>query len=281
MLVDITLWYVSKKLQKIIFCFSIFLAIISDSYSYASENYEPKPELDYFNFFKRRLKKYADFFRLEKVWSILKGFFYLVDSKNNSIQHINQLQDAKKASDFRSYLLNLNFDPVDIDTIFYQYNIYEMDTEKLDEFDPVEEESIVQRDTCNEIITKLDLTAKRIISLNSRKLTFCPAQTNFNFGTYEMDLQSIYSNKSFKLSGIDLISQRSFNLRAASSALPQAHSETNTVNDDVNNIDYDNVYTEFTTWKDYRKLKLELDNMDTYLNEIFNELLDSRDILMK
>lgn len=250
------------------------MAIISDSYSYACENYEPKPELDYFNLIKRCFKKYANTLKLKKIWTILSGFFYFVDPNDKSAKLINQLENAKKASDFKSYLLNLNFDPVDIEAIFYQYNIIESNAENLDEFDPIEEETIVDKDTCNEIITKLDLTSKRINSLNRRKLTFCAVQTNFNFRLFEGDLQSIYSNKSFKLSGIDFISRRSLNLRAVSSFLPRGHSDTNTINDDVNNIDYDNVYTEFTTWKDYRKLKLELDNLETYLNEIFNELLD-------
>lgn len=252
----------------------IFLAIISDSYSYASETFEPKPELDYFHFFKFRLKKKADFLKLDKFWSLLKSFFYFDDPTKKSVQLVNQLVNAKKASEFRSYLLNLNFDSIDIDAIFCQYNIVEIGNENFDEFEEIEEESMVDRDTCNEIITKLDLTAKRIISLNRRKLTFCPAQTNFNIKMNESDLHSIYSNRSFKFSGIDLVPRRSFNLKANKNSLSRGHSETNTINDDVNNIDYDNVYTEFTTWKDYRKLKLELDNLDLYLNEILNELLD-------
>lgn len=250
------------------------MAIISDSYSYASEKFEPKPELDYFHFFKFRLNKYADFLQLDKFWSILKLFFFVDDPTEKSVPLVNQLVNAKKASELRSYLLNLNFDSIDIDTIFYQYNIVEIGNEKIDEFDQVVEESIVDRETCNEIITKLDLTAKRILSLNKRKLTFCSVQANFNVKMYESDLHSIYSNKSFKFSGIDFFSRRSFILRVNAYPLSRGHSETNTINDDVNNIDYDNVYTEFTTWKDYRKLKLELEDLDLYLNEILNELLD-------
>lgn len=260
----------SSSIQIIFFSFyflvfiifsGIFLAIISDSYSYVVENYEPRPELEYYLFFKKRLKIVSDLFEIKPSLNKLQDMVN-IDLRKKSMIIMEELGESVKPSDFRMKLLKSGFESVDIDMTFKAYEI----AEKRDESDQVEE-SVIDPEICAEIIKKLDFAKKRILTLNKRKLSFlksekCNSDDGSNF--------SKFSNFSFSNpnnSNLEISKNLDIKLEKVKS--------NNTINDEVNELEYDNFYTELTTWNDFKKLKYDLSDIETNINKISDSILEA------
>lgn len=81
----------------------VFLAIINDSYSFVLENYEKRPELDYFGCFRSKFSK---------------GQRIDIHEENDVQLDTEDAFESMKLDDFRNKLIRIGFDVESIDVVF-------------------------------------------------------------------------------------------------------------------------------------------------------------------
>lgn len=164
-----------------------------------------------------------------------------------------------KPSVFKEFLVSSNFDLLDIDCIFRRYNIEE-DSDNSDEVELSEE-------ICIEIIKKLNISKKRILDLNKGKMSFLKPIWYQKTESY-LDIPSILKSNS-----------NSFRISLAESGTSEQRvvdkTVSLTINDEIKIYDYDNFFTEFTSWKEFERVKFKLEEIENDLNELANFILST------
>jgi hypothetical protein len=233
----------------------IFLAIINESYSFVIENYENSPELNYFDFFLKRFSRVRDKIQLK--------FLHKQKTNNNQKLSITKLDSPIEARVLYDLLLKMDFDKVEINLLFEANGI-----------NLKYKSNLVQPNICKKIYSKLLFARNRIERLKCRKLSFFKA---IWFQNSEHSVDVLPKSKSI-LSVANLSRKDSSKINASKSmcTLDKTEFITNedfSVNDEIN-LEYNNFYSELTTWREFNLLKKRINEFNLKLQQISSEILE-------
>lgn len=131
---------------------------------------------------------------------------------------------------------------------------------------------MVKKELCQEILKKLRAAKKRMSFLNKRKISGFskPAFYHSEMGPEmsEVKLNGDFLSVNSGFSGLNLDKNESFT----------GHKDDEFLNDDLLmiklNNEFDDYLSELTTWNDYLKAKLDLDEIESRLNSLVNKILE-------
>jgi len=291
--------FFSYFLLVFIIFLNIFLAIINSSYSYVLKTYEPKSELDYYEFFKKRFISIRSYrFKNKSKITIME----VKDRRDEleklpphiSLIYSNEIREPIYASKFRNYLMKniKNIEETDVDVVFRMNNIREIGKQTFssaleqiygdlnDELDNESLETMIMPEQCRDIINKLKLAKRRISffekSQSLRKKSFFKPVFYQNNNETEADVtpscnDSLFSSINSKTS----LSVSRKSSRDKNEGVQPKYSEQN-VNHEISFKEFDNQHTELVTWKEFMMLRKNLKHLknETYIisNNFLNEI---------
>jgi len=228
----------------------IFLAIINESYSFVIENFENSPELNYFDFFFKRFSNIKNKIQIKFLQKKKKNF--------NQTLSISKLNTPIEAKIFYDLLLNVGFNKIEINLLFDSNGI-----------NLKHKSNLVQPDICKKIYSKLLFATNRMDRLKCRKLSFFKP---IWYQNSEDAIDILKINKSV-LSIANLLRKESKKSNDDGRKYTKDKNEDFSVNDEIN-LEYNNFYSELTTWREFELLQKRVQEFDLKLRHISNEILE-------
>ena len=293
---------------------NIFLAIINCSYSYVLNTYENQPELDYYDFFKRKINLLINCFKAKNNsnnnndddGSNISTHDDAADecTDENIPTSLIEILNGISASKFRQYLLKniQRIESSDIDAVYCLNNIREYAKPEFPEAfmeifgdltkDLDLSETILTAQQCKDIITKLNLAKKRISflknSLDLRKKSFFKPvfyqkdetidENIINEDDKNSILSSINSKSDSNLSSNDLKDENETKIEEKENSKEDKINENNNeldVNHELQSkVDFDNNHTDLISWKEFNNLKKNLEFLQNEITIVSGHFLN-------